>query len=108
MIFFSLIFSLVTSLSFAQDDSVKKQDYPLDERYKGGEHLIYDCQRKHYACVNQDGYDQCSAARVKSQEQKAAEYACAPLKSFQSKKSCVIKNYEVMEKNAWKRFCFPK
>ncbi len=86
----------------------RKEDYPLDDKYKGGPYLIYDCERKHYACVDVDGHELCKTARQKSIDEKTKEYACAPLKIFDEKKKCIIKNYEVMERNAWKRFCFIK
>lgn len=86
----------------------RRQDFQIDETYKSGNNLIYDCARKHYACVNNDGWDLCTSNREKDKEHKEKEYSCSPLKKFNDKTKCVLKNYQVMEKNAWKRFCFPK
>ncbi len=96
------------SLAALAQEETRKPDFQIDDRYKAGEHLIYDCQKKHFACVNLDGYTLCEVARTKSRELKQTELACAPLKSFQNKKSCLLTNYNVIERNAWKRFCFPK
>lgn len=105
-----LIFLVILSVEAAETPAknFRKEDYPLDDKYKGGPYLIYDCERKHYACVDVDGHELCKTARQKSIDEKAKEYACAPLKMFDEKTKCVLKNYEVMERNAWKRFCFIK
>lgn len=105
-----LAFLMALTLGLARSEEVdnRLQNYSLNDRYKGGEHLIYDCQRKHYACVDLAGFSLCRDRREENLKLKAPEYDCAPLQSFQDKKSCVLKNYEIMEKNAWKRFCFPK
>lgn len=103
-----LFMALISFSSFSQDVPVYLEEYPLDDRYKAGKFLIYDCQRKHYACVNQDGNNSCIERREESKAKNAGEYDCAPLKTFPDKKNCLLKNYEVVEMNAWKRFCFPK
>lgn len=104
----ALLLALFPFLSFSQEVPVYLEEYPLDDRYKAGKFLIYDCQKKHYACVNQDGNNSCIERREEGKVKNTQEYDCAPLKSFQDKKSCLLKNYEVVEMNAWKRFCFPK
>lgn len=83
-------------------------DYAIDDHYKAGNNLIYECARKHYVCVNNDGWEKCTAAREYSIERKEKVYLCAPLKKYDEKTKCVVKNYQVVEKNVWKRFCFPK
>ncbi len=105
---FFLLLTLSSSVINVEDNSTKKLEYQIDDRYKAGEYLIYDCQKQHFACVNKDGYSRCGMARTKSRESKQTQYDCAPLKIFQNKKSCVLTNYDVVERNAWKRFCFPK
>lgn len=85
----------------------RKTDYQIDWKYKGGEYLIYDCERIHYACVNIDGFQNCKEERNYAVETKAPKYPCVPLKKYEDKKSCVKKNYEVVDRNVVKRFCYP-
>lgn len=99
---------LVLTILFSTSVFAQQADYPMDERYKAGDNLIYDCARKHYVCVNKDGWEKCQNAREISMEKMQKEYACAPLKQFSENEKCVLKNYQVEESNAWKRFCFPK
>lgn len=90
------------------NESYKKQDYPLDWKYHAGEYLIYDCERAHYACVNKEGNDNCREERSEAIEKKLPQYPCAPLKKFENKKECVKENYHIQDIGAKKRFCYPK
>lgn len=83
-------------------------DYPIDLKYKAGSYLIYDCKRSHYACVDKDGHSSCKEERAFAIQTKEKALPCAPLKKFDDKKSCVLKQYEVVAINAAKRFCYPK
>lgn len=89
-------------------DESRNPDFQIDWKYKAGEYLIYDCERSHYACVNLDGFNNCSEERNFAIEKKSAFYPCAPFKKFADKKSCVEKNYKVVDVGAIKRFCYPK
>lgn len=93
---------------FGQTDETRKIDYQIDWKYKGGEYFIFDCERSHYACVNIDGFNNCKEERNFAIETKATGYPCAPLRKFKDKKSCVEKNYQVVDTKAIKRFCYPK
>lgn len=86
----------------------KKINYRMNGRYTAGEFLIFDCQGEYYACVDQDGTEKCRENRDLSIKKKEKRYPCAPLKKFDDKKTCLEKNYEVMESLALKRFCYPK
>jgi len=99
---------LVLALFISTSAFAQQTEYPMDGRYKAGDNLIYDCARKHYACVNKDGWELCQNNREESIEKKQKEYACAPLKQFAENDKCILKNYQVEESNAWKKFCFPK
>lgn len=83
-------------------------NYPIDWKYQAGEFFIFDCERNHYACVNADGFANCREERNFAAEKKLSSYPCAPLKKFADKKSCMLKNYEIVDIMAIKRFCFPK
>ncbi|MDO9181697.1 MAG: hypothetical protein Q7U04_04775 [Bacteriovorax sp.] len=88
--------------------SIRAPDYKIDWKYNAGEYLIYDCERKHFACVNATGNDNCVEERRYALVTKAAVYPCAPLKKFKNKKECVENNYKIVELDAPKRFCYPK
>lgn len=90
------------------DVGYKKTDYQINGRYKAGAFLIYDCEGEYYACVDQDGSDKCRTKREEGIVKKQTRLPCAPLKKFDDKKSCLEKNYEVLEALATKRFCYPK
>ena len=85
-----------------------KSVYKIDTKYFAGKYLIYDCEKKHYACVDSVGNSRCKELRISAIESKAQIYPCAPLSTNPDKKSCVEKSYKFVESNANKRFCYPK
>lgn len=87
---------------------VRKSNYQMNARYKAGPFLIYDCQGEYYACVDKDGSEKCREDRDASINKKEKRYPCSPLKTFENKEACLVKNYEVIESLALKRFCYPK
>lgn len=103
-----LSFSARADLSAEQSLETKKIDYQIDWKYKAGEYLVFDCERSHYACVTSEGYENCQEERSFSLAKKEGRLPCAPLKKFKNKKSCVEKNYELVDINALRRFCYPK
>jgi len=82
--------------------------YKIDSKYFAGKYLIYDCEKKHYACVDLAGSQRCKELRISAIASNAQVYPCAPLSAFPDKKSCVEKNYKFVESNAKKSFCYPK
>lgn len=102
---------VVVPVKAPSDDELietKKSNYQITNRYKGGAYLIYDCDGEYYACVDEDSSVKCRERRDKSISKKEARLPCAPLKKFDDKKTCLQKNYEVLESVAVKRFCFPR
>ncbi|MFA6237545.1 MAG: hypothetical protein WC635_09485 [Bacteriovorax sp.] len=89
-------------------ESSQRVDYQIDWKYKSGNYLIFDCERSHYACVTKDGDDNCREERNFAIEKKLPTYPCAPLRKFTTKATCMIKNYEVVDTQALRRFCYPK
>ncbi len=103
------IFNFCISSAFAENnEEFKNSNYPIDWKYKAGEYLIYDCERSYYACVDKEGQETCKKERNAALENKSKDLKCASLKKFQNKKSCVIENYNVLYRNAFRRFCYPK
>lgn len=102
-----LIFSNQSMQAEDNDWDTKRSNYAIDWKYHAGQFLIYDCDRKHYACVDSDGFDKCTTARNKSKAEKAKKYSCAPISKYENKEACVLANYKVLESLALKRFCYP-
>jgi len=87
----------------ARGEADKLHQY--DYRYYAGEYLIYDCKKRHFACVNKNGFEYCQLARKKTKREKHSIYACAHLKSFQTLTNCLEKQYELMHSLPSKLFC---
>ena len=112
---FCALYFLISMNSFAEtaapaDTFIQPRnfDYKIDWKYNAGEYLIYDCERRNYACVNMEGNANCIEERNFAIETKESSYPCAPLAKFSDKKSCVLKNYKIVDINALRRFCYPK
>ena len=112
MIKFALFYCISFSIQvYGQVDealSEKRANYQINEFYKAGSFLIYDCYRGYYTCVDEDGFNKCRDKRLEDTKLKLKDYSCAPLKKLPTNKECAYKNYEVIEANAKKRFCYPK
>ena len=106
------IFLFLFSLQgLAQEDAALmelKSNYQMSEEFKAGSALIYDCKRGHYTCTDSDGYAKCKMKRDFDKTKGLTFYSCAQLKIFPTKVDCVKMNYEVIEGNAKKRFCYPQ
>jgi len=109
-VLFSLLISdnVIGQIVADQASQDRKTQYQIDFKYKAGDYLIFNCERKHYACVNLDGFQNCTEERRRALSNKATNLSCAPLKKFNDKKLCVEKNYQLVDINAIKRFCYPK
>ncbi len=83
-------------------------DYKIDWLYSAGNYLVYDCEKKHYACVTKINYNDCLENRKLAIDKKSEMYPCAPLAKFEDKKSCVLESYKIVDLNQVKRFCYPK
>ena len=103
-----IIFSLQ---AYGQADEALQEmraNFQINDYFKAGSYLIFDCWRGYYTCVDEDGYKLCGELRQQDMDKKKSEYSCAPLKNFPTKTACAKKNYEVVEAVAKKRFCYPK
>lgn len=108
---FFLLFLSAFNFAFSAEEKelfTKNSEYNVDWKYLAGEYLIYDCERQHYVCVNVTGNENCEEERKYAIEKKLEIYPCAPLQKFADKKSCVLKDYEVVDRMAARRFCYPK
>jgi hypothetical protein len=85
-----------------------KAGFKIDRKYYGGEYLIYNCEKGHFACVDSSSFLNCKNGRKLALENKKLILPCAPLEKFKDKILCVQKNYELVHLNAVKGFCSPK
>lgn len=97
----------------SDDDEVnqgnkKLEEYVLDGRYRGGRNLIYDCERGHYACVDDSSKENCNFRRTKQEMHRKQNLSCAFFKTFLNKKDCLLEQYKIMEKKPKTIFCFKK
>lgn len=88
--------------------NAKLEEYVLDGRYRAGRNLVYDCDRNHYACVDDISKDNCNFRRSKQEMHKRDNLSCAFFKVYLSKKECLIEHYKMMEKKPKPIFCFKK
>lgn|GEM_PF-770529 len=107
------IISLPTGKSKEEDDRLseslylqRRQEFRINSDYRAGRFLIYDCELQNFICVTEDSMKNCEEKRKKAIEKGAYFYPCAPLKEFISKQICLYKNYEVMKREAEKKFCY--
>lgn len=99
------IYLFISSSCFSAD---QRPDYKIDWKYTAGEYLIYDCERRYYACVSKVSNELCIEERKIALNEHASVYPCAALTKLEDKKACVLKSYQIVDLNAIKRFCYPK
>lgn len=92
------------------DDSLetKLANFKIDEHYRAGEYLIFDCKKKAYTCVDENSNETCKLRREESKAKGIRPYLCAPLKKFADREKCLVENYKVVEAVNFERFCYPR
>ena len=83
------------------------EEYFIDLRNRAGNHLIYDCRRNFFACVDEISKDSCIDRRGFQKIKKADKLECAFFKSYKNKVECVQEQYKMLEKKE-RDFCFKK
>lgn len=98
------------NVSFA--DSVRKNLNGFDpatdiisEKYEAGPYLMYDCVDKHWVCVMDSFYKECSVKRSKEVIDKKPDLSCAPIGRFPGKKACFQRQLYLTTHNHGSRFC---
>ncbi|MBT7608119.1 MAG: hypothetical protein HN576_00080 [Bacteriovoracaceae bacterium] len=80
-------------------------EFLISGTYRNGEYLIYDCKKRHFACVNNDSYANCEKRRKESFELKYSFLPCVPLKKFKEQRLCFKKQVELIGQVPDKKFC---
>lgn len=81
--------------------------YPMISlNYRMGSYLIYDCEDKHYACVDKESYDKCRNWRDKAIYNVEEFMPCAPLAVYKKLKECKKAHYQSMQRPVFNKFCY--
>lgn len=83
-------------------------NFRIDENFRAGEYLIYDCGKKAFTCVDENSFDTCKLRREESRDKNRRVLLCAPLKKFSNRESCLLYNYELIQKAHTEKFCYRK
>lgn len=81
---------------------------PINKKYYRGSNLIYDCEKRHFACVIEDNFNECEDLRESEYAKKKTSYTCVPLKKFTSQKECFENQMRAVETVVNRGFCLPK
>ncbi|MBI2521189.1 MAG: hypothetical protein HYV97_12250 [Bdellovibrio sp.] len=83
-----------------------RQSTRISRKYSEGEFLIYDCQSRHFACVDEASYQRCKSERKTGLDTKASRVLpCAPLKFFSKFADCTKKQYVLQHRRHNKSMC---
>jgi len=83
----------------------EKEEPRLSNKWFRGSNLIYDCQKGHYACVNEVSFYRCQRERQEDKEENRSGLRCSPFKNFKNQKECFKKQYEIIHNQLPKMFC---
>ncbi len=83
------------------------EEYLIDYRNRAGSHLIFDCRRKYFACVDELSKNNCQDRRGFAKSKEKKDLDCAFFKTYSSKKECILAQYKLVE-NKKRDYCFKK
>lgn len=105
-IFFLLIF---ISVEAQNNPKVRIDTFggkTISLRFKDGRNLIYECDDRHYVCVDDDGYEKCQFIRKNRKIGQFENLGCAPLTIFDEVEDCFEKQKELISTTKKTPFCF--
>jgi hypothetical protein len=74
--------------------------------YNRGEHLIYDCSGRFFACVNDVSFDLCQTNRETALAKRVSYLPCAPLRRYPEQADCFAQQYQQIDEPKHKAFCY--
>ncbi|MCO4795378.1 MAG: hypothetical protein KC493_16785 [Bacteriovoracaceae bacterium] len=83
----------------------KQQEYRLSLKWRRGEYLIYDCRKRHFACVSKNSSKRCRKERDESFRSNDTVLKCAPLKKYKEVVDCEKDQKKFIDKITNKKFC---
>lgn len=106
-----MLFCMIIASQVLADDGEKvlngydgKVDI-ISENYEAGPFLIYDCIEKHYTCVLESYFKECSDKRAKDAHERKEMLSCAPISKHLNKKSCFQSQLFLVSQNHGTKFC---
>lgn len=111
--YFCLILALSTSMlpcSGWSQSKVKEQvGHKMSEKYYEGSFLIFNCDHRHWACVDQSSYEDCQGLRKESLQKEYPERPpCAPIANLNTIERCILEQKKLIEGNKEFSFCEAK
>jgi hypothetical protein len=105
-----ILMALISSVALANSRPKILNNYDpatdvIAENYEAGSFLIYDCKEKHWVCVLEYYYKNCTNLREEDQLLKKLELSCAPIAQFPNKKSCFQQQLFLTGQNIGTNFC---
>jgi hypothetical protein len=98
------LFILISPLCFAVTED--ELTLMITDEYESGKFLIYNCEKKHWACVSEENFKDCEKSR--QNDFKNIEnpiHTCATLNVFSRKASCEQRILFMTTHNHGTRFC---
>lgn len=92
LFFFEVVNSADQSSSISQ---YHKDRYLINEYFRGGEQLVYNCQDKYFACIDEESLSNCN------QHHKM----CVPIKKFLTMDECFDRQRDVMQLGKESELC---
>jgi hypothetical protein len=107
-----LFLTLIVSFSvMAQDQGKLVTGYDIKtdviaDNYEAGSYLIYDCKERHWTCVLEEYYKECTEKRENDRLSLDEPYhSCAPIEKLSNKRSCFQRQLYLTANNYGERFC---
>jgi len=88
------------------DPRHEEEKVQISKRYKTGTHLIYDCSKRHFACVDKFSFKDCFERRKLAIDLKSSNLLpCVPLVKYKNPKICHEAQYLKQHRRRNKSFC---
>ena len=112
----SLLFSVCCSQVVAGEEVMTDKEFKSYKKYQEqsrisrdffkGKFLVYNCEHKHFMCVNQQGNFLCQSRLEESIKDGYEIKKCIPIKEFKNQKDCFEKGqYKLGAKREISRYC---
>lgn len=105
------ILLVLSFYSYAQENPVVLRDNStvddvISEKYDTGPYLIYDCEDKHWVCVQPSYFENCKKQRKRDlASAEKLHHSCSPIGKFPTKKSCFQRQLFLTTHFHGNRFC---
>ena len=77
----------------------------ISREYARGPYFIYNCDDRHFACVDDVSIENCQLDRTVALRDRKYHLPCAPLRKFLTQKECISEHYKLVHNLSLKYFC---